>query len=81
MSTWTEDEEKRFHECVGQATAEAAGAQLTVGGDVSVAHAPDPGGDRWVDTPGGQAKVKQVVVWMPDAKLDVTLPVDLMRGL
>jgi hypothetical protein len=81
VSTWTQDEDWRFQECIRQATREATTAQTAVGGHVSGAHASDPGGDRWVDTPGGQAKVKQVVVWMPDANLEVTLPVDLVRAL
>lgn len=93
VSRWTEDQHRRFDECVRQAMDEASDGEarrmfVEGGSKHTVAHAPDPGNaSRVVDTPGGQAKVKrededgQVVVWMPSHRLDLKLPADLVRPL
>ncbi|MGO8685536.1 MAG: hypothetical protein ACLQUT_13335 [Thermoleophilia bacterium] len=92
MAQWSNDQKRRFADCLRRAAEEAAGAtaRTAVGaGDCEPAKASavDPGSaSGMVETPGGQAKVireeedGELLIWMCAEKLNVKVPADLLRS-
>lgn len=92
MAQWSNDQKRRFADCLRRAAEAVAGgaAHAPVGTgecEPAKASAVDPGSaSGLVETPGGQAKVireeedGELLIWMCAEKLNVKVPADLLRS-